>query len=141
MASGIYTAFKVDLFSKQVDLSSASGSDVVKGALMDSSHAFDPSDGVWGDVSANEVADDSGSGYTAGGEEMTNKSITAGVTTYWDTDDITWSAATFAADHLVIRSVTNSDSLICSLDFGGTQSPSGIDFVVQFDPTGIIELT
>ena len=136
MASGIYNAFKGDLMEKQVDL--GTGGDTIKVALLDDSHSFSATDAVWGDVSANELAN--GNGYTTGGATLANQAVTTGATTKFDADDVEWTSATFDAYHAVIYDTTNTSSLICSMDFGGIQSVVSGTFTIEFSADGIITL-
>jgi len=138
MASGIYNRFKANLMNKEVDLEA----DTIKVALLDNSHSFNADDNTWSDVSANEI---SGTGYTAGGEELTNKSVTQDDTNdkaVFDADDVSWSSATFTAYHAVLYDDSlASDDLICSIDFGGAKSVSSGTFTIQWDADGIITLS
>ena len=138
MASGIYNRFKANLMNKEVDLEA----DTIKVALLDDSHSFNADNNTWSDVSANEI---SGTGYTAGGEELTNKSVTQDDTNdkaVFDADDVSWSSATFTAYHAVLYDDTlANDDLICSIDFGGAKSVSNGTFTIQWDADGIITLS
>jgi len=138
MASGIYNRFKANLMNKEVDLEA----DTIKVALLDNNHSFNADDNTWSDVSANEI---SGTGYTAGGEELANKSVTQDDTNdkaVFDADDVSWTSATFTAYHAVIYDDTlASDDLICSIDFGGAKSVSNGTFTIQWDSNGIITLS
>lgn len=120
--------------NKEIDLEA----DTIKIALLDSSHSFTSTNNTWSDVSANEV---SGTGYTAGGEDLANKSVTQGATTKFDADDVTWSTATITTSHAVIYDDTlTNDDLIASIDFGGSQSVTAADFKIVFSASGIITL-
>ena len=136
MASGVYVVFKGDVLEKQVDV--GSGGDTIKVALMTNSHAFTNTDDVWGDVSANEI---SGAGYTAGGATLGGQAVTEATATKWDGDDTAWTSATFSAWHCVIVDITNTSSLICSIDFGGEQAVASGTFTIQWNAAGIITLT
>lgn len=134
MASGIYNRFKANLMNKEVDLEG----DTIRIALLNSSHSFTATDNTWSDVSANEV---SGTGYTANGEALANKSVTQGSTTKWDADNVTWSGCTFNVSHAVIYDDTlANDDLICSIDFGGQETLSDQTLTIEFDSDGIITL-
>lgn len=135
MASGIYTVFKGDLMEKQVDI--GGGGDTIKVALLDDSHAFDASGADWSEVNHNEV---SGAGYTASGATLASQAVTEGTTTKFDGDDTAWTSASFTAYHAVIHDTTNSDSLICSIDFGGAKTVSAGTFTIQWNANGIITL-
>lgn len=135
MASGLYNAFKGDLMEKQVNL--ASGGDTIKVGLLDTNHSFSAANSVWGDVSANEV---SGTGYTAGGATLASQTVTTAATTKFDGTDSTWTTATFTAYHAVLYDNTNTDSLMCSFDFGGAKTVSAGTFTIQWHADGIITL-
>ncbi len=134
MASGIYNRFKANLMNKEVDLEA----DTVKVLLLDNSHAFTATHNQKSEIVANEI---SGTGYTAGGAELTTKAVTQAATTKWDGDNTAWAAASFTAYHAVIYddSLTNDD-LICSIDFGGAKTVSSGTFTIQWDAAGIITL-
>ena len=135
MASGIYNRFKANLFNGEVDLEA----DTIKVALLDGNHSFTATHNTWSDVSANEI---SGTGYTAGGEELTNKTVTQGATTKWDADDVIWSNASFTAYHAVIYDDTlTGDDLIASIDFGEAKQVSNSTFKIAWDAAGIITLS
>ena len=134
MASGIYNRFKANLMNKETDLEG----DTIKVALMDSSHSFTATNNTWSDVSANEI---SGTGYTANGQDLANKAVTQAATTKWDADNSAWTSATFSTSHAVIYDDTMAnDDLICSIDFGGSQSVSSGTFTIQWHTDGIITL-
>lgn len=134
MASGIYYRFLANLMNKEVDLEA----DTVKVALLDNSHSFSGSDDEWGDVSANEIV---GTGYSAGGEELTGKSVTQDATTKWDGANVSWTNATFSAYHAVIYDDTlTNDDLIASIDFGGEQAIADGTFEIEWASQGIITL-
>lgn len=77
-------------------------------------------------------------GYTAGGLALTG--VTVGVDgtghfAYIDADDAVWNPATFSADLAVIFKWTGSAAtspLIGWVDFGGTKSPSGQPFTIEW---------
>jgi len=138
MASGVYNRFKANLANKIVDIEG----DTLKIALLDSNHSFDADHNTWADVSANEV---SGTGYTAGGQALSNASVTQDNTNdlaKLDADDVTWSGSTITAAFAVIYDDTlaNKD-LICCIDFGGDISSTNGDFTIQFNASGIITIT
>ncbi len=133
MASGIYNRFKANLMNKIVDLEA----DVVKVMLMDTNHSFTATSNLISDVDANEI---SGTGYTADGDALANKSVTQAATTKWDADDSVWAGATFTTHHAVIYDVTAASNLICSIDFGGAQTVTGGTFTIAYHASGLITL-
>ena len=139
MASGIYNQFKTEIMKGTYDLVN----DDVKVALMGSAHAFDPTNVGWSSVSANEI---SGTGYTAGGQSLVNKTVTQdnvdneGV---FDANDIEWTSASFTAYHAVIYDDTPTapaDPLIASIDFGGAQTVTSGTFRITWDAEGIVNI-
>lgn len=135
MASGIYNVFKGNLMNKAVNL--GSGGDSIKVALMNNSHTFTAGNTVWSNVSANEA---SGTNYTAGGATLAGQTVTTAATTIWDANDVTWSTVTITAYHAVVYDVTNTNSLICSFDFGGAKTATAGTFTIQWDVNGLITL-
>lgn len=137
MASGIYNRLKYNLMKKIVDL----GVDTINVMLLTSSHAFNADHNVKADIDANEI---SGTGYTAGGESLANKTVTQDDTNdraVFDADDMTWSSATFTARHAALNDVTATNNLLCSIDFGADKSVTAGTFTIQWASAGIIRLT
>ena len=135
MASGIYEDFKEDLMGAAVDCTG----DTINVALLDDSHAFTATDTSWAAISANEMT---GTGYSANGAALASKTITVtSSVAIWDGADTAWTTSTFTAYHAAIYSVTNTSSLICSIDFGGAQTVSGGTFTIEWSTGGIITLT
>ena len=88
-----------------------------------------------------------GTGYIAGGQTLTNVTVTT-VTTNdakFDADDVTWTASggSITASYGVIYNSTDAGSPpIAFIEFGGSQSAgSGTDFKVIWDSTGIFLFT
>lgn len=134
-ASGVYEGFFYDLAAKAVDLDS----DTFKVGLLDDSHTFTSTDDTWADVSANEV---SATGYTAGGGTLDSPSITEADPFKWDATDETWTiTGSMSAWHAVIYDTTNSDSLVCSIDFGEEKTATDGDFKIEWNASGIITIS
>jgi hypothetical protein len=95
----------------------------------------------WSDVSANEVT---GTGYTAGGATIANKTVTQDDTDnegVFDGDDTSWTASTITARYAVIykdTGVAGTSSLISYIDFGADKSSSGEAFTVSWATEGIL---
>lgn len=132
MASGIYDRFKSHIMKKLMDLVN----DTIKVALYGASRTFASSDTVY--TTTNEIA---GTGYSAGGATLANKSVTEGATAIFDADDASWAGATFSAYHAVLYDQTPCNTLICMIDFGGVQTITGGTFTLQYASSGIIRLT
>ena len=137
MASGIYNCFKGDLMEKQVSL--GTGEDSIYVVLYDASHAFTAGDTVY--TTTNELA--TAGGYTRGVTAtnlLAGQSVTTAATTKFDATDHAWTSATFTAYHAVIFDATNTNSLICSIDFGGAKTVNAGTFTLVWDAAGIITL-
>lgn len=137
MASGIYNRLKYNLMKKLIDL----GLDTIKVMLLTSTHAFNADHNVKADIDANEIT---GTGYTAEGADLTNKTVTQDDTNdraVFDADDVSWTSATFTARHAALNDVTASDNLLCSIDFGTDKSVTAGTFTIQWASAGIIRLT
>lgn len=80
-------------------------------------------------------------GYTNGGATLASKTLTYDGptnTVRLKANDVTWTASTWTARYAVIRKDTGTGStshLMGYVDFGASQSPSGVDFTVKADPT------
>lgn len=134
MASGIYTAFKANLFKR---LHNLNNTDTIKVALYGASFAFTASQTIY---SANfEIAGTGG--YTTAGVAMTNTAVTTNTTNaVFDGDDASWAASTFSTYFAVLYDVTPCNTLICAIDFGGVQTVSAGTFTIQFASSGIVIL-
>lgn len=136
-----YGSLIAKAFNKEVDFDS----DTIKVALLSSSYTpnQDTHD-YWDDVSAYEV---SGSGYTAGGATLANKSVTYNSSTNvtkFDADDVSWTSSTITARYAVIYDATGTAStsaLIGYVDFGSDQSSSSGTFSIVWDSAGIFTTT
>jgi hypothetical protein len=74
-----------------------------------------------------------GSGYTAGGNTLTNVTpTTSGTTGFTDFADTTWTAATFTTSGALIYNSSSSNRAAAVLSFGGDQQVSSGDFQIQF---------
>lgn len=129
-------------FNKEVDFDS----DTIKVALVTSSYTpnQDTHD-YWDDVATNEV---SGTGYTAGGATLANKSVTytSGTNvTKFDANDVSWTSSTITARYAVIYDATPASNatmpLIGYIDFGSDQSSSNGTFSIVWDAAGIFTTT
>jgi hypothetical protein len=141
MASGVYNQFKGELMKGTYDLDGADHT--VKVALLNNSHSFNTDHDGWSAVSANEV---SGTGYTAGGQALANKTVTVDDTDdegVFDADNVTWGSSTITAYHAVIYDDTPTspaDPLIASIDFGGAQTSTSGNFTIAWAAEGIINI-
>lgn len=104
---------------------------------------------LWSDISAQEI---SGTGYTAGGAALANKTMThSGGTGTFDADDVSWATATITAKYaaLVRRaggSLVSGDLLIGYVDLNtasgsATVSSTGATFQITWNASGILTVT
>ena len=134
IATAMPTSFKVELLKGLHDLQN--GADTLKIALLKSQAA---GSGTYGAASTNYTnitgnSDEaSGSGYSAGGNTLTNVTPVADSTTaICDFSDTTWSSASFTTCGAMIYNTNNSNSACAVLSFGGDQTVSSGDFQIQF---------
>jgi len=122
------TSFKVELL-KGVHNFSAAGGDTFKIALYDNNASFTAATTAY--TTSDEVV---GSGYTAGGNTLTNIDPTSsGTTAFLDFADTTWSAATITArGALIYNSSAVGNPAVAVLDFGADKTSTAGDFTVVF---------
>ena len=134
IATAMPTSFKVELLKGLHDLQN--GADTLKIALLKSQAA---GSGTYGAATTNYSTvtgnsdETSGSGFSAGGNTLTNVTPVADSTTaICDFSDTTWSSASFTTCGAVIYNTNNSNSACAVLSFGGDQTVSSGDFQIQF---------
>ena len=122
------TSFKSEILDEQHDLVA----DTLKIALYTSSANLDASTTAF--TTSNEI---SGTGYSSGGVELTNRTVsTSGTTAFFDADDPTWTSASFTARGALIYNSTNSNKAIAVLNFGGDFTVSSGTFRIVFPAAG-----
>lgn len=142
MAEGditVYNTFKELLMEGSLDLLT----DTIKVALVT---GYTPDVDLhlnWDDVSASE---ESGTGYTAGGETLANKTVTQDDTDdegVFDADDVTWTGLDVGTpSHAIIYKDTGTPStstLIAYVELG--VASTGQDYTIQWGAEGIVNLT
>ena len=79
-----------------------------------------------------------GSGYTSGGNALTNTGVAKStVTSYTDFSDTSWTSASFTARGCLIYNSSTISGLttnasVCTIDFGGDKTVSSGTFTIQF---------
>jgi hypothetical protein len=142
MASKLYGQFLSQALNKEIDWDT----DTIKVALLTNSYTPDQdAHNYLDDVIANEVT---GTGYTAGGNTLANKTNSYNSSTnviVLDADDTTWSSSTITARYAVIYDASPATNatrpLIGYVDFGSDQSSSNGNFTITWDATGIVRIT
>ena len=128
ISQAMCTSFKAEILDEQHDLIA----DTLKIALFTSSASLGA--GTTAYSTSNEI---SGTGYTAGGETLTNKAVTTtGTTAHFDCDNPTWTSATFTANGALIYNDTNGDKAIAVLAFGGDFTVAGGTFEIVLPAAG-----
>lgn len=139
MADVIYNSFKQKLLAGEIDLDA----DTIKVMLVTATYTPNQDTHEHKDDITNEVT---GTGYTAGGATLANKTVTADNTDnegVFDADDVTWASSTITARGAVLYKDTGTAStspVICYIDFGSDQSSSAGDFTIQWNAEGILNL-
>lgn len=121
------TSFKQELLTGTHDFTNGTG-DTFKIALFTSSATLGAATTAYS--TSNEV---SGTGYTAGGNTLTNVTpSSSGTTAFTDFADTTWSSATITARGALIYNSTDSNKAVVVLDFGSDKTSTNGDFTIQF---------
>lgn len=121
------TSFKVELLTATHNFTNGTG-DVFKIALYTSSATLGATTTAYS--ATNEVT---GTGYTAGGNTLTNVTPTSsGTTAFTDFADTTWSSATITARGALIYNSSKSNKAVAVLDFGSDKTSTAGDFTIIF---------
>ena len=140
MADAIYNIFRAELLNGNIDLVN----DTIKVMLLTNAYTPDVDAHTYiSDVSANEV---SGSGYTAGGATLANKSVTQDNTNdrgVFDADDVSWPNSTITARYAVLYKDTGTPStspILAIYDFGSDQTTNNVEFKITWGANGLIRV-
>ena len=130
ITQAVATSFKKQLLEGAHDFRSSG--DTIKIALYTSSASLDASTTAY--TTSNEA---SGTGYSAGGQELTKVApTTSGTTAFIDFADETFSTATITARGALIYNTTPTHTYtnpaIVVLDFGGDKISTAGDFTILF---------
>lgn len=144
MADVIYNSFKKKIMDGSIDLDT----DTIKVALVTSSYTPNIDTHTQYSHITNQVT---GTGYTAGGATLANKSVAVDTTNdraKFDADDTTWTTASITARGAIIyKYVDNAGSpddtspLICYKDFGADVTSTNADFTIKWHADGILYLS
>lgn len=117
------TSFKRQVLLGEHDLET----DVLKIALYTSAAVLGPDTTVY-----TTVGETSGTGYTAGGEVLTNVTVSSGDgIAYVDFDNPTWAGASFTARGALIYNSSKANKSMFVLDFGTNQTAVNENFVID----------
>lgn len=144
MADVIYNSFKGKIMDGSIDLDT----DTIKVVLVTSSYTPNIDTHTQYSHITNQVT---GTGYTAGGATLANKSVAVDTTNdraKFDADDTTWTTASITARGAIIyKYVDNAGSpddtspLICYKDFGADVTSTNADFTIKWHADGILYLS
>lgn len=127
ISQAMCTSFKKEILEALHDFTNSTG-DLFKIALYTSSATLGAATTVY--AVTNEV---SGTGYTAGGANLTNVTpSSSGTTAFTDFSDVTFAGSTITARGALIYNSSASDRAVCVLDFGSDKSSSAGDFTIVF---------
>ena len=127
ISQAMCTSFKSELMQALHNFTTSTGN-VFKIALYTSSATLGATTTAYS--ATNEVT---GTGYTAGGNTLTNVTPTSsGTTAFTDFADTTWSTATITARGALIYNSTNSNRAVCVLDFGADKTSTAGHFTIVF---------
>lgn len=122
------TSFKVELM-QAIHNFSASGGSTFKIALYTNSTSFTAATTAY--TTSNEVV---GTGYTAGGNTLTNVTpVSSSTTAFADFADTVWSTATITArGAMIYNSSAAGNPAVAILDFGADKTSTAGDFTIIF---------
>ena len=131
ISSAICNTFKVEVL-KAVHNFTASSGNTFNLALYTSSASMGASTTAY--ATTNEIANTSGSAYTAKGEALT--SVTPALsssTAVCDFADISWTSASFTANGcLIFNDTAAGDPGVCVVAFGGDKTVTSGTFTIEF---------
>ena len=135
ISQAMCTSFKKELMTATHDFTTTTGN-VFKIALFRATASIA---GTYGAATTNysemtaSSDEASGTGYTAGGNTLTNVTPTSsGTTAYTDFANTTWSTATITASGALIYNSSASDASVAVLDFGADKTSTAGDFTIIF---------
>jgi hypothetical protein len=130
ITSAICNSFKQEILVGTHNFTASTG-DTFKIALFTSSATLGASTTAYS--TTNEITNDAGSAYTAGGENLTSVTpVLDSSTAVCDFSDVSWTSATFTANGALIYNSSKSNKAVCAIAFGGDKTATNGTFTVQF---------
>ena len=130
ISSAICNSFKQEILVGTHNFTASSGNSF-KLALYTSSASLGA--GTTAYATTNEIANTSGSAYTAGGKVIVSVTPALdGSTACCDFADISFTSASFTANGCLIYNDTQSDKAVCVVAFGSDKTVSSGTFTIQF---------
>ena len=130
ITSAICNSFKQEILVATHDFTSSTG-DTFKLALYTSSATLGASTTAYD--ATNEITNDAGTAYTAGGENLTSTTpVLDSSTAVCDFNDISWTSASFTANGCLIYNSSKSNKAVCAIAFGSDKTVTTGTFTIQF---------
>ena len=130
ITSAICNSFKQEILVATHDFTASTG-DTFKIALFTSSATLGASTTAYS--TTNEITNDAGTAYTAGGENLTSVTpVLDSSTAVCDFSNVSWTSATFTANGALIYNSSKSNKAVCAIAFGGDKTATNGTFTVQF---------
>lgn len=121
------TSFKVELMKAVHNFTASTGS-TFKIALYTNAASFTAATTAY--TTSNEVV---GTGYTAGGNTLTNITpVSSSTTAFADFADTVWTTATITARGAMIYNTSAGNPAVAILDFGADKTSTAGDFTIIF---------
>ena len=135
ISQAMCTSFKSELMTATHDFTNGTGNTFKIALFRDTASIV----GTYGAATTNysqmtaDSDEASGTGYTTGGNTLTNVTPTStGTTAFTDFADTTWSSATITASGALIYNSTASGASVAVLDFGADKTSTAGDFTIIF---------
>ena len=131
ISSAVCNTFKTEVL-KAVHNFTASSGNTFNLALYTSSASMGAATTAY--ASTNEIANTSGSAYSAKGKALTSVTpVLDSSTAVCDFADISWTSASFTANGcLIFNDTASGDPAVCVVAFGGDKTVSSGTFTIQF---------
>jgi len=130
ITSAICNSFKQEILVATHDFTASTG-DTFKIALFTSSATLGASTTAYSVT--NEITNDAGSAYTAGGENLTSSTpVLDSSTAVCDFADVSWTSASFTANGCLIYNSSKSNKAVCAIAFGSDKTATNGTFTIQF---------
>jgi len=127
ITQALCSSFKQELL-EGIHNFSAVGGDTFKIALYSSTANLSGATTVY-----TAVGETTGTGYTAGGNTLTNLgAFLSGTTSYTSFANAVWSSASISTAGALIYNASKGNKAVTVLNFGGTYANAGTDFTVVF---------
>jgi hypothetical protein len=130
ISSAICNSFKQEILVATHNFTASTG-DTFKLALYTSSATLGASTTVYS--ATNEITNDAGSAYVAGGQNLTSVTpVLDSSTAVCDFNDISWTSASFTANGCLIYNSSKSNKAVCAIAFGSDKTVTTGTFTIQF---------